>query len=494
MRVVVALPHRDLSLTAVAPEHFELVDTARAFVDRALTPTALLERAEKLDLPETAGSPRTSLMLRAAADLLARPGGSLGSRLRAYGTALQAISEPPSPVRLRLDDLDLSEGTTERSVDLLASARAGTAPYTPELDAAAVTCRQATLARLWVEADQQLPAALQLARSLDGAVKLELAGTFALTHRAALSTLGPFSKATFVDAPPQFQTRFEPFDSTRWSLHRDQAPTGAPWAGYVPLEAVCSPSALLKGGCRAAVVAFCEVGEDVLDDRGTRLPLAALREGARRLLAAGVAVVGEWWLGAPGVTAEAVEATWRHLEEAPFFGKLAGLRVFHWAREREASSFGGRAVELLPIPEGHDLARSRPFRCEGTLDSAGLTEQIQKWAQILMERGALGPGRIAAAYLEQPATPPDGEGLRLDPDCALVQTPRRLDGSVGPGWYAVQLRTGKLLALDGKVASTLGVLRVPLLPAVAWPGWPEATRAKVAKMLVEKQVLQEVRR
>jgi len=163
MKLVVVPPYQDPTLEWVEGPGERVLDVSRGFVRRLLSPVSLTQEAEKLaaETP-TPERLRALLQLRATALLLGTPGDAHRA-LRAAGAALAGVSGPPSPVRLRLDDLELAQGTTESSADVLHAVASGPAPYQPELDAAAEQMRAAGAARLVLVRDQQLPAAVWLA-------------------------------------------------------------------------------------------------------------------------------------------------------------------------------------------------------------------------------------------------------------------------------------------------------------------------------------------
>jgi hypothetical protein len=211
-----------------------------------------------------------------------------------------------------------------------------------------------------------------------------------------------------------------------------------------------------------------------------------------RLRRAGVRVVAEWWVGAPGVDASAHESTANELERASPFDWLAGLRTFHWPRPRPSGRFGHVDAEVSASEK--DLARNPRFSAPGTLGAEQLPALTERLARGLMRRAPLSPGRVAQGYAAAPPTPPDkGDRVRRDPDCALVELPAALDGKPGPVWYAANLRTGTVLALDARLAPGLRALEGTATVAEALPKVPEAQRARVLQMLVDKGLLEEVR-
>jgi hypothetical protein len=91
-----------------------------------------------------------------------------------------------------------------------------------------------------------------------------------------------------------------------------------------------------------------------------------------------------------------------------------------------------------------------------------------------------------------PASGPEHLPIRLDDDCALVQLPASLDGAPKPTWYAANLRTGTVLAMDARLAPKLAGLDRPMPVADALATVPEAQRRKLVDTLVSKTVLTRV--
>ncbi|MBZ4417823.1 hypothetical protein [Myxococcus sp. RHSTA-1-4] len=563
MKLLVLPPHRDVTLIPEAPEGWHLVDVARDFCRRILSDAAMTEASEAREAaPATAESMRELLLLRAARTLSTREerGGNTG--LRALGAVLTALSGPPNGVRLRLDDLELEEGTTERSADVL-RAVGQPAPYAEDLARAAERFTEAERVRLWLERDQQLPATAWLARACPPEVVLEVAGPFAVAHRKVLSRLPMLQRAVFVDATAPLRWRVAPLtgapgpeslvwipealdlcvttpwppdDGRGWvTLGEERGPKdlraltagqefgvctpdelrgftgGAPWGGHVELDSLVHADALVASGCRVAVVGFCAArGEDVLDTFGGRLHSEELARGAERLRAAGVRVVAEWWVGAPGVDTAMLESTLAALDAKPLFHHMAGVRPFHWPMHQRHVDrrFRWRIGQLRNPAADRDLARSWPFDAPATLSGFQLQEMLTALSTRLMQRAPLNPGRVAAAYLHGPTRaerePPAEEGsaarapgmgsqpLRLDDDCALLQLPAALDGAPKPTWYAANLRTGTVLAMDARLAPKLAGLTRPAHVADVLGAVPEAQRGRLVDTLVAKSVLTRV--
>ncbi|GHG84980.1 hypothetical protein [Comamonas sp. JC664] len=534
MKLLVLPPHRDVTLVPEAPAGWHCVDVAREFCRRVFAPTAVEAEAQLRERsPATAQSMRELLLLRAAQALWAREDSSPHTGLRARGAVLTAISGPPQGVHLRLDDVELEGGTTERSADVLRAMDAPVA-YLSDLVQAAERFADAERVRLWIDRDLQLPAAAWLARACPRHVPLEVAGPFAWQHREVLQHLSVFQRAAFVDAPllgwylaGEFRDAARP--RLAWipeslGLRLREAPealtspvashgalgtcvpeavrafTGdARWAGHVSLDSLLRPGALRESGCEVAIVGFCAIIDgDVVDPWGARIPHAALVQGAHGFRESGGRVVAEWWVGAPGIDADALEATLTALDGEPLFDHVSGVRPFHWTRMTPP---GGpprlwRDVRVGAPPEDRDLARSLPFEHAGSIPSSSVPQALAGLASRLLARAPLSPGRVAAACLPDATAPVTGggeaRGIRLDADCALVQLPASLDGAARASWYAANLRTGAVLAMDARLAPKLAGLTRPGDVAHVLGTVPEAQRAKLVDTLVARSVLTKV--
>jgi hypothetical protein len=504
VNVVIVPPHADFTLEWPAPEGFETVDAARFFVAAALEPGRLRLKADAFERQGTGGeTSRAVVLLRAAAELLEAGGGDAHRHLRACGAGLAGGSTVASPVRVRLDDVELPGGTTERSRDLPGDLEALDALYGHGLSHALRHCGESTeRVRLRLDRDQQVPAVVALARELEGRARVEVTGAFAVRHWAALSRLPGFSGvALHVEEDSAPRVAGSPLLSSAdpcllWvdDPYHLRIPRGGPWGGVIPFGALANPQALIASGCRLVVVTFCALGEQAVGADGQLLRADVLAAGVEALRAAGVRPVGEWWIGAPGVGEEALERTLQILEQAPPFDGLTGVRAFHWPAHRGAEPWGGVQVIPGPVPEDRDLARSRPFEAPGTLPGARASEVLHALARKLLLNGPTLPGRLAQAYVSRPAPLPErGDRVRLDPDCALVTVQVSVDGKPGPLTYAVNLRTGLLLAVDPRLAVSLRGLRAPVPLSEALPRVPEGQRAKLVRALVDKAVLVEVR-
>ncbi|QSQ25139.1 hypothetical protein JY651_09490 [Pyxidicoccus parkwayensis] len=586
MKLLVLPPHRDVTLVPDAPQGWHVVDVARDFCRRVLSDAALTESIDdRVTGTATPQSMRELLLLRSARTLLGResrrghafdvggtatslltanpsqslagqpPSGRDGvddhTRLRAIGAVLTAISGPPNGIRLRLDDLELEDGTTERSADVL-RALGQPAPFTEDLARAAERFTQAERVRLWLERDQQLPAAAWLARACPQDVPLEVAGPFAAAHRKVLARMPMFQRAEFIDDAAPLHWRVAPLlgepraDSLLWIpesldllvyapplpldehdalLFEETEPRdlrtlttkqvlgactpdelkvftrGGPWGGHVMLGSLGHAEALIEGGCRVAVVGFCAVsGGRVMDPYGYWHNTHVLVQGAQRLRAAGVRLVAEWWVGAPGVDEAVLEETLSALASEPLFDHVAGVRPFHWSLEHRGIERA--SMEPLPSPPDRDLARSQPFEAPNTIPTSRLPEVLANLSTRLMQRAPLNPGRVAGANLRGPTAFPhmmiltvdysEHSPIRLDDDCALVQLPASLDGAPKPTWYAANLRTGTVLAMDARLAPKLSTLDRPTQVSEVLGAVPEAQRQKLVNTLVAKTVLTRV--
>jgi hypothetical protein len=498
MKLLVLPPHRDVTCVPEAPEGWHVLDVARGFCQRVGAQGLLARAAEARE--QGAATPRSMrelLLLRAALALFERGSGEPHRPLRALGAALTALSGPPSVVRVRLDDIELEGGTTERSGDVL-HVSSGPAPYDEDLARAAERFAGAERVRLWLEKDLQLPAAVALASACPTEVPLEVAGPFAETHRRVLSALPAFQRASFPqDVAPlgwRAVSLEDGGESLGWVPEGASPPERGPWAGHVALSALLSPEVLEASGCRTAVVGFCAVGEtDVLGSEGRRLPLETLGGAMERLRAAGIRVVAEWWVGAPGVDEAAHERTCAWLGERRLFDWVAGVRQFHWTRGRAGQDFAGGRVKFLAPPEDRDLARSVPWEAPGSVSAGRQGALLTTLAGRLLQRAPLSPGRVAWALAHPPApSMPGGSLTRLDGDCALVRLPATLEGVVKPTWYAANLRTGGVLAVDARLAPLLARWERPAPVSEALASLPEAQRGKLEATLKSRGVLEGV--
>ncbi|MCP3064475.1 hypothetical protein LXT21_37450 [Myxococcus sp. K38C18041901] len=543
MKWLVLPPHRDVTLVPDVPEGWHLLDLARDFTRRVFSSESVeaecLSRESSLPSSQTM---RELLLLRVAQGLRER---SPLSELRALGAVLTAISGAPQGVHLRLDDVELESGTTERSADVQ-RVSGMPSPYSEDVAAVLARLEDAQCVRLWLERDLQLPAAASLAQACPPHVALEVAGPFASTHHKVLARMPAFRRATFPEQVPALRWRVRPLsgapsaedlvwisdglglevlapypwgDDPDWAVMdadgakpesgpRDgwlgrcalsdvRAYTGgARWAGHVSLGSLLAADVLVESGCHTAVVGFCGIENGrVVDPDHCFIPVELLVQGYARLKAAGVRVVAEWWVGAPGVDEASLEATLAALEGPRFFDHLAGVRPFHAsveriARVRDLERWWGNPGDA---PADRDLSRSRPIERPGTIDGARRPAVLASLASRLMTRAPLSPGRVAAGFLLAPPVLDGATHIRLDADCAVVCLPATLEGTPKPSWYAANLRTGGVVAMDARLAPALARLTEPTDVTSALPQVPEAQRAKLVEMLVTKSILERTR-
>jgi hypothetical protein len=478
----VVLPHADFTLSWEAPEGFEVLDLARAFVERLQRPDTLEQEISQARA--SVDGARRLLALEVGKSLLSRAHGER-THLRAIAALLAGICAPGSGVMLRLDDLELEQGTTESSADAIHASQSAL-PFAPELEAAVAQVGAADTIRLWFERDQQLPALFAVHARLPETVAVELAGPFAWMHREALARHLP--QVRFVDDASAARITGAPgFAGPGW---RWGAADPHGWAGTVEVDLLAAPEVRPPEGLKVALVPFCGFGDEVVSVLGNRFGRSEVERGLARFAEAGVRVVGEWWVGAPGVGEAELDATAAALVSAPL-ASLVGVRPFHWTRGRKAPPFGALPVGLLPVAAERDLWRSHPFRAEGTLSAEALQRALESLPVRLLASGReLAPGRLAQACVAPIA--PGGKGrVAVDPDCSLVQLPFTLDGKPSPTHYAVNLRNGVTMAVDPRLVPSVKALETPT-PAAQALSALGGSREKVLSALLAKGVLAEV--
>ena len=475
MRLLVIPARADPTLETAAPG-WTVLDLERAHAERVLDPGRLAAEAAAADVPG-----RRRLLLAAAAQLLGAPGAQ--TRLRAAGAAYAGTCDEGSGLVLRLDDLELVCGTTERLDDVLAL-DAGRSPFAPEIDAAVAAARGAERVVVCLERDQQLPAVAALVARLAAAGgRPEVAGGFAAAHWAALSSRPPLSAARLVEAPRR-ERRLAGLPGLgceaplAWRDGPDEPVPGGEWAGRVSLRELAEGTIDLDR-CRFAVAGFCAAHEEVVAPDGWRAAREAVRRASCRL-------VGEWWVGAPGIGRDELERTLAAEEREPLFDWVAGLRRFHWPAGRRDGAWAGRRVSLLAAPDGLDLAHFQRFACPGTIPDGELDAVLGDLWRRLDARAPVVAGRVAAAFASpQPAAAP-GPRVELDPDCAVVELP----GEDGRGrWTAVNLRTGVALAVDARLAPHVAALRRPAAADAALGRLPAPARERALGVLRARAVI-----
>ncbi|GII65105.1 hypothetical protein Skr01_51900 [Sphaerisporangium krabiense] len=521
--VVIVPPLGDVTLSAewTAGPH-RLLDPGRRFIARVLATAPALAASEGAHDGSGRSAPGAQhdadaggasgadgdgervVRLRAGVAVLADPAGPM-ARLRAAGLLVPAVTEthPGSAVDLVLDDLELRDGTTEDSA-AASRASAGPAPYDPELEEALAAVSPGDEVWLVLERDQQLPAALALAARLPGPVRVT--GRYAHRHWPVLARLSPLHAASLATPPSPLRWRVTGLPGAAPRGETDAAPQGetevywreraadpvppGPWAGRVSLrQAVEAPGELVAAGCVTAVLGLCAADHEFAGRGGSAWPAEKARAAFDVLRASGVTVLAELWLGAPGVPAARTRAAVETLT-APGgpVDRLVGLRPFDWPTHWDDPRWGETHVRWGRTGAERDLARHREFLAEGTLSRAEVQELVSEIGPGLARAGTLIPARVAAAYLA-PGSLNDGtdgtdgtdgeNGVALAADTVVVAGP-----AASGQWYAVDLRAGRIVRLDPRVASRLRVGRRVVPEAEALPGVAPAVRARVLDALV----------
>jgi hypothetical protein len=73
-----------------------------------------------------------------------------------------------------------------------------------------------------------------------------------------------------------------------------------------------------------------------------------------------------------------------------------------------------------------------------------------------------------------------------------VQLPATLEAAPKPTWYAANLRTGGVLAMDARLVPLVSRWESPVPVTEAFAALPESQRAKVEAALVGRAVLERV--
>ena len=501
MKLYLIPPHGDFSITVPNYDGWQVVDLGRQFVEAVLDKERLEALAKKMEAERQADDPLDALLqLKAAAALMDRPTDFHG-RLRVLGAALSGLTAEPAPINLRLDDLELHKGTTESSADLLASIASEEPVFQAQLEAVLETCNQADQVRIRLNRDQQLPALFILAQRLVDHPRLEVAGRFSRIHQKTLSQMPLMKNVRFVDddGPTPWILAGLPGTAADGSpiawVHDDTGETtvpDGPWAGSASLEAIADPTKLIASGCTMAVVGFCALTDSGISLEGKPVSMEALRAGYQKLKQAGVRVVAEWWIGAPGIhTAQLDDTQAQLLQGPPFFDWLAGLRWFSWVVQRPVSTWSGVPVTLGDPEANRDLARYRPFSAPDTLTGEQISQAMARYKQDLVAKAPMSPGRIAAAYLAvAPISDSETPGVALDSDCAVFAV--HIGDPAQPVWYAVNLRSGVVLKMDGRLAAPIQSLHGTKPLDEAFATLPAAQREAIKRALIKKTILREV--
>ncbi|MGI5341591.1 hypothetical protein ACQEVS_31405 [Streptomyces sp. CA-181903] len=454
--ILIVPPGADPTLRlAEVPDGATVVDVGRRFV------AELTRQAARGALRTRSRSPGDRLMATAGTRALGDASRPRLHRLRGLGAVLGALHEPGHGVRLCLDDLEPADGSLESAADVLRVA-AAPAPYDGALAGACADVPRGTVVRLVVEREQQVPAAVTLARALlPRARRLELTGRWATAHAPALGHLPPFAGARLTPAPRGMAWELaDPFgpapdDGLRWRERAaDPVPPGL-WAGRVGLRELVGgvvPGATGTAGRpgrarppRLAVIGVCAAADRAVGRGGTELSWDRLASAVGAARDRGATVVAELWLGAPGIPPGAAEEALVRLED--IVDRVIGLRRFDWPADWSDPFWASTPV--TPGDAGPDLARRRPVLDPVLPSAEELTALAATLGRPLARAGRLAPGRVAGAYLPPPGPHPDSV-RGLDPDVVVGRRSARADRAL-----AVNLRTGTCSYVSLRVADAI---------------------------------------
>jgi hypothetical protein len=430
-------PHGDSTLRLGDDEDLDL---------NAMFLAELMTQARDSTPAPMSGDRAAALLRNAGAAALRDEHADRGHRLRGLAAILTGLASPEHGVRLRLDDLELTDGSTQSSADVF-RAGAAPAPYHAVLERAAELANRHRDITLVLERDQQLPAAVWLADHLGTAGRaLRVTGRFATSYWTTLRTLPPFTGAALDPAPRGLEWRVvDPFTAAalptlRWRERAaDPAPPG-PWAGRVALREIMAGAVT---NAHTVILGLCTTPDCAVGRGGTTAGWQDLAAALDPLRRAGVQVLAELWIGAPGIDLELAPAALRAAQQ--IVGRVTGFRVFDWPVGWTESRWDGQPVRLAPTR--YDLARHHILSDQAPAEQ--LIAMVTALARPLARDGLLVPGRIAAAYL----TPPPRlatQGPGLDPDVVLGARSTRTGKGV-----AVNLRTGACTTVDSSLSGLI---------------------------------------
>ncbi|QXJ24697.1 hypothetical protein AGRA3207_006074 [Actinomadura graeca] len=438
----------DFTTEVVAPPGTEVLDLNARMTARLADPVRLRAQEQRLD-------PTEALFARAAAALLERGGGTAG-HLRAIGFALRLARDPA--VRLTLDDLELTGGTTQSSRDVLGAA-ARCRVFGPELEEAEAAARGR---RAWilVDADQALPAAFALVRRL-GPGGAALCGGFVARHAGALRRVPDLAEVELRGWSPCRVVRgagaagehppgrlrgawgaVPPPESgpvprrTVWVTGGGRPGRSGPWAGWLDAERAAALPRETLGRCRGltvTVTGYASMAVATATD-GTLVDLRPVLDA----LPPSAPLSFELVVGAPGMDESVVDQSVRALTGGGAH-RLAGLRPY---RMPCGSGWAGELLCLGPDPE-HDLARWTRFEAPRTLPPETARALVAAWLDRLAPRADLYPGRLAASTVLGPVPSSPRGGLRWDDSAEVVTGP---DGA-----HVVNLRWGRAFRLNPRL-------------------------------------------
>jgi hypothetical protein len=191
MELLVIPPFTDFTTEIVAPPGAEVLDLGAGIVERLADPDRLRAAAgRRRDGPHTALTGRAAAVIeRAAYD---------DAHLRAVGTALRLAGDPA--LRLSIDGLELAEGSTQSSRDVLAAA-ARCELFRPEVEQAVEAAKERRV-HVVVDGERQLPAAFALVRAL-GAERVTLCGRLVAEQVGALRRVPELAGAEWLNWSPE---------------------------------------------------------------------------------------------------------------------------------------------------------------------------------------------------------------------------------------------------------------------------------------------------
>ncbi|MFB4280118.1 hypothetical protein ACBJ59_32840 [Nonomuraea sp. MTCD27] len=467
MELLVIPPFTDFTTEVVPPAGVEVVDLGARLVERLAEPARLRAAAE--GLPD---GPLTALFGRAAAAILEREAYD-DAHLRAVGTALRLAGDPA--VRLSIDDLELAEGSTQSSRDVLGAA-ARCRLFRPEVEIALEAARGRRV-HVVVDGEQQLPAAFALVKAL-GAERVTLCGRLVAEQVAALRRVPELAGVEWLDWSPDRVIRrcwTAGHDAAvRWVTGADRPPVSGPWAGWLDAVRAGAFSREALARCRGLTITVTRI-----DFLAAATGLNGVTVNLRRLLAAipaEVPVTCELAVGAPGMAAGVVGESLELLADGPGGVRPAGLRPY---RMGIRTVWAGQSVRFPPRA-GNDLARWIEFDAPETMRAREVTAMIRGWLDRLP---GLPPGRLAACSVAGQALPVPA--CAWDP-CAEVVAGAGPDGR-GPGTFAVSLRSGRSFRLHQGLVSP--VARLAADDPHALDGLTDGARERLTAELAEAGVL-----
>ncbi|MGR6917235.1 hypothetical protein ACU635_23620 [[Actinomadura] parvosata] len=389
MELLVVPPFTDFTTEIVPPPGAEVLDLGARIVERLADPARLrAATAHRRDGPHTAliGRSAAAVIEQAAYDT---------AHLRAVGAALRLAGDPA--LRLSIDGLELAEGSTQSSRDVLAAA-ARCELFRPEVEQAVEAAKERR-AHVVVDGERQLPAAFALVRAL-GAERVTLCGRLVTEQVAALRRVPELAGAEWLAWAPERVIRPHWHgDGTpvRWVTGLGTPPAAGPWAGRLDATRVAAFPLGTLTRCRGLTIIVTRI-----DFLAAVTGLDGMTVNLRRLLAAipmAAPVTCELAVGAPGFGAGIVGESLELLADGPGGVRLGGLRPY---RMGIRTVWAGHSVRFPP-PAGHDLTRWVEFDAPETMRAWEVANTIKTWRGRLHN---LPPGRLAACTVTGDAPAP----------------------------------------------------------------------------------------